>query len=442
MRRGSPIALLAALLAALAAVPALGATGRVTILVPPPPTARLAQALPPMVLAYPLDPGRDWAGAAAPRGRATLRLDAGPWIVVTAAYTARGQRRYRAELVEVAAGRAVTVRRQSATAGDAPSVGIGTIRLTDRSYAGSLPPAYLERMNEWATEITSLRLPPGDPCRPTVAPSAPTGRNPLWQAVQQAARRAAATGPAGVRARARAAASRLSGGRATATFSGEVSELSVGRQSGTFRLTDAQGRVVAERTVTRTGRVGDFFKAAFAEVVRDLCAPPTIQVDARVAFDAGNRDVRGSAVVTLRALGRERIGPDGRVERGNYEYATTVTWQVESQALAALPGARCAATLAGTSTGEPFGPPTALATRTTAGAFSVILGPAANMGYVFQSPCNGGDQLIAGITAIPAGITVDVPALGRRATRSGEASLGGVTGTYSADVTVTRPPDG
>jgi hypothetical protein len=444
MRR--PALVLALALPLAAAAPALA--GTVTVQVPAPPATRAAQLAPPLVLAYPLDAGRAWVSVPAPRGRARLDLAPGPWIVATRFLTPRGRARYRSQLVQVA-GRPASVRVESAGP-TFTSIELGTIRLTDPSFR-NVPPI----SDDWTDISTAAAsIPSGDPCRPVTVPPRPLSRNPMWNVLLQGMQRASSSGPSAVRAKAAATARRLRGGpRGSLRLNGEVTSITAdGTFTGTYRLTDKDGRTVAQREVTGNvrgkGAGVAYFQAAFAELVKDLCAPAQITVDARLRLNAKSNEAEGEAVLTFEAFGRERLGPDGRVERGNYEYQRPTRWVVESESLRAPAGARCPIAPTGIEfVGNEYGPPTALATAGGAG-FRVALIVNALQGYTFLSPCSGGNglpitisTLVSGTgTPTPQGITVEVPEPGRVVSTGRQGSLAGVAGEFVLEVIVRRLP--
>ncbi len=472
MRR-LPLVLLAG--GALAATSALAAAAPVRVQLPPPPNTPTARSFPPTVLAYPLAPDRDWVFAQAPRGRATLQLTPGAWVVASRFFTPQGRLRTRAQLVTVA-GRAVNVRQQAATPASV-SVQLGTIRITDPDFAGARD---VPAPSEWWSDIRNTVPRGSQPCRPKPTPPKRQAFDPVWNAVLQELQKAAARERGQTRAQARAAAARLRGGPpAQLTVSGEIT--SVGSTyTGTYRLTDDKGNVVSERQVSGSvvgnGAGAAYFRKVYSELLRDVCAPPEIQVDARIRMRAQSPEVQGEATLTLKALGRTRIGPDGRPEYGNYEYAQPTRWVLESQSGSASPGARCPAVLTGTDlTGGDVGPPTALGTARGRG-FSLILIAPGLQGFALQSPCSEGSteslpvnvavvtasgpgtgpvapplvpgipplpgaldpRLPPGTGATPGGVAIDLPGPDQvvNVTRTGAFST--VTGDLTLDVIVKR----
>lgn len=428
MRRLGVIALLALALGALLAGPAAGATGRVDVKVDLP--ARASGSLPALVLAFPLDPELASVGAAMPKGRATLVLEAGPWIVATSAPGKNGKAVVEAELVVVAAGKRTPL---AAAATGGPSLAVGELKVTapgvgdpyTRKVAGAYAAALLTK-----AAATS-------PCKPSVAPGSQFSKNPLWKAIQQATAKAARSGPPSVRPAAQAAAATFQAGSGASTLSGTVTQTGgSGGAAGTFRVTDSTGKVTYERSYSGQGSVQAMLDQALKDAVAALCNERRrVQVDVTFSFDTSDTEARGVGIVVLSAVGVEAVGPDGKVEKGAYEYERPVSWTTRD---VAVTGLRCQVTLGSIDVGPQESAPTFLATETN-GRYSLQLAPTILVGYDYVTPCGGSGAVPLSLAIVPA-LVLELPGLDQETTRSGQQTLGGATSTYSVSAKVTRLP--
>lgn len=388
--------------------------------------------IPAVALAYPLDPDRAPVAATLKKGKARLSAAAGWWVVATSVPSRRGPARTSADLVRVG-GRALRIAPAAGPGGS--GISLGTV--TTSGWPSSLAPQ-IQSVVAAAVAKAAAKA----PCRPSYSPTPAIG-NPIWNAIRKATGKAARTGPAGVRDAARAAATRLSTGAGGATLSASVTRTGPAKADVTVRITDASGRVVSERS--GSGNPAILVDELVAQALDDLCNDRgRVAVDVLFVFDATDTStgVRGTATVTLNAIGIEPRLPDGTVERGAYEYAAPTPWVVTDwQVVRSGPGSAgvdpsCAVTKTVTDAGLVEQAPTQIAVRSGTG-YRVQLAPAILLGYDLGSPCSGSNAIPVSVATQPA-IVVDVPGLGQTGTKAGELSPPGLTASYAVDVTV-RP---
>lgn len=417
------------------AAPSVASAATVTVQVPPPATPA-ARALPPAVIAYPLSPGRALVTAAAPRGRARITLAPGAWIIATTYLRRSGPVQVRTRLVQVPRRGAVPPIRELQAGGEG---GVAIGRITSTGFNdGELAP--IGSTLDAALIGEAARLAGESPCKPPIVPPAKGDASRVWQAIERAARQAARSGPRAVRGQARAAASRLSGGKPSATFGGSIQDIGGGKFRGTFQLKDDTGRVISEHTVEGTS-VRDVLRKAFEQALKSKCAPSRIQVDARFSVDASSREANAKTTITLRAVGRERIGSDGRPERGNFEYESPAAWVLsdnwQTTKLSTSLQPECALVpLPPNGFDTPVGPPTALGTmRPPSTAIELVFSLTVTSPFLLGSPCGADSR--DGVIAV-ANVELLVGGVGKTGRASGETvALGSLRGTWTAEATVT-----
>lgn len=418
----------AALVALVGAGSALADTGTVTIQVDLPKQAPVPAA----AFAYPLDPALDPVGASMPKGRSTLRLEAGGWIVVTVTPRTTAPPAVAARLVVVRAGKRAPFATAGATGGG-PTIAIGTM-----ATPGLHGRPALEALA--ASMLTEAVAKERRPCEPGIA-RGKVGSNPVWKAVQQTAAKAARSGPRELRDAARAVVSALQAAStrdAGATLSGSFTRItSIGNSSATMRLTRNDGSIIWEKQYASDPDT--ILRLAAEDAIDTLCNErDRLQVNATIAFDTQNEDVRMSAVVVLQAVAIERLLPDGTVEKGAYENDAPLVYSVRDQA---IQGLACPATITEIIDASPpvFLPSTLVATQRD-GSYLVFLAPALGANYDQPSPC-GADSISFSAPAAP-GIRLAVPALDRLATKNGSSPipLPNLTGSYAVEVELTRLP--
>lgn len=414
----------------------------------PKPTAKVATLLPPLVVAYPLIRQRETVMKEAPKGRVTLKLKPGPWIVATAT-TAKlgGKRRYKAQLVVVGTARQ-TLKTQGAAAPAPAGIAIGPVVLDD----GDFPSV---RMDD-RFKIDAPRLAKLSPCRPPITPL--LKNDPLWQAIRRAAAQAGRSGPRPFRSAAKAGAAQLDAATPAATFGGTITNLAfpTGKAAGSFTITDASGQTVwSGKFEVAKGGLSALYGRAFTDALKAFCAPSRIQVDATIAFDStdtqGTERYRGTGVLTAKFIGRERTQPNGTVARGDFEYADEFVWEGRDAAATTLAGPcaieviRAVEGVAGIAN-QPYKPPTALAVFRPDNTFLVFLAPAAYVSFTKLPPPTSCGSQIGFVRAffLKDGFQphqIVVPKLGQKAELTGQATVGGnTTTTWSTAVTITRLP--
>jgi hypothetical protein len=320
--------------------------------------------------------------------------------------------------------------------------GVAIGRITSRGFddGGELAP--LTNDLDAALIGDAARLAGQSPCKPPIVPPARGDASRVWQAIERAARQAARTGPRAVRGQARAAASRLAGGKPSATFGGRIQDIGGGKFRGTFQLKDDTGRVISEQTVEGTS-VRDVLRKAFEQALKTKCAPSRIQVDATASFDVSSREANAKSTITLRAVGRERMGPDGRPERGNFEYEAPVSWVLKDDwTTTKLPTSlqpECSLVpLTPNGFDSPIGPPTSIATiRPPSPAIELRFSLTVASPFLLTSPCSDGRDGVIAVADIP----LIVEGVGKTGRGSGQTFSGdGLRGTWTAEVTVTPLP--
>lgn len=428
------IAVAAAVLVSLVgAGSSLAATGIVAIELDLPKGSRL----PASVLAYPLDPAQQPVGETLPKGTATLRLEAGLWVVATSTPTGRGKPRLAASLVAVRAGRRTPLATSGAPVAQ-PSIAVGEVTT----------PIFLPQDRESGKAIATAELAKAlrrvqRPCTPGM--SANPAANPLWSRIRSSLRSASRSGPRAQRDAARAALDALNANAAapaSLTLSGTMTPSRIPSWSGTFRLTSADGTVVLEKSYTVQRNLDALFELVAEDAIDQACKERRrIQVDATIVFDTTNRDVRMTAIVDLKAIGIERVGTDGKVEKGGYEFETPTAFTVRDPGVTGL---SCTASITQIiDASPPLAAPSTLAVERRDGTFQVFIVPglAATYSLAPVPPCSPTGSIQFTAPAAP-GLNLDVPGVGTVGTKTGTSPipLPGLTGTYSAEVRVTRLP--
>lgn len=409
----------------------------------PKPNAQVVKVLPPLVVAYPLLPQRDTVMKEAPKGRVTLKLKPGPWIIATATTPKLGaKRRYTAKMVVV--GSAAQTLRTKGVAPPAPAgVALGEITMQVDDLRFRIDDAFKDD----APRLAKLA-----PCRPPITPF--LGKDPLWQAIRRASVQAGKSGPRPFRGAARAGAASLGAATPAAVFGGTV-KLEGGQAIGSFTITDASGQTVWSGTFQAPqGRnaLPSLYGQAFTQALKAFCAPSRIQVDVSIGFDATdtqqNETFRGTGVIAARVIGRERTKPDGTVARGDFEYAEEVVWQGRDGAATTVAGPCRIEPISVyegfNGVGEAYKPPLALAVYRPDNTFLVFLPGAAMVTFIKQRPpdsCSGTGAVRAFfLNGGTQPHQIVVPKLGQAAELTGQATIGRSTTTWSTSVTITRLP--
>lgn len=378
-----------------------------------------------------------------PRGRATLALEAGAWIVATATPRANGRLVVKARLVEVPARRKVNV--ETGT-GRGPTIAAGAIQFSRPSGANF---GVARIFTTVMTQVGAQK-----PCTPKVVPpGGNASRDPVWKAILGAARSAAKSGPARHRAAATAAAASLTSGAVpSVTVSGNVDNPSGGNNwTGVFRATDASGQVVFTQSYSGFPDAEGMFKKVLGDIVDDLCAQRRrIQVDITYTMEVYDSYAKATGTAVLSAVGKERVGADGKIETGAYEFDGPQRFQTT---LSTIEGPGCPTTSASLVEPPfpPFDRPTALAVEPPHTSPSGPLGsvalkvfvPAVQTHVLYtrpNPPCAGRTGVLPlGIATAP-GVIVDLGATDADVTASGTRTIGNATGSYELTVTARRLP--
>lgn len=410
----------------------------------PKPSAQVVKILPPLVVAYPLIPKRDTVMKEAPKGRVTLKLKPGPWIIATATTSKLGaKRRYKARLVVVGSAAQTLTTKEVAT--PAPGgIAIGEIGFGPN--AAGVPLFTIE--DSFRTDAPGLaKL---APCRPPITPL--MSKDPLWQAIRKAAVQAGRTGPKAIRPAARAAAAQLGASTPAATFSG-MTDTEGSRTTGSFTITDSNGQTVwSGKFEAKAGDFGTLYKRAFNAALAAFCAPSRILVEASTKFESqdiqGTETYKGTGVIEAKVVGRERVSSNGVVARGDFEYEEPVLWGGREPGATILVG-KCTAQPTAVWEGfglisAPLGPPTSIAVYRPDSTFLVFLPSAAVVRFDKVAPaadCTGTGGIRAFfLTDGYKPHQVVVPGLNKPTELTGQGTVGTTTTKWTTTVKITRLP--